>query len=93
MKKLTIAKIEDWIGYSKLPPFLKDGFVISVILHIFFLVLIMVSPYIRIHVNTMPMIKYDEPIIVDLDNVVIDKKTNIISAEKQAPIKVEKKIE
>ncbi|MBP3615637.1 MAG: cell envelope integrity protein TolA [Alphaproteobacteria bacterium] len=62
------------LGIGLIPPFLKDGLVISFILHIFFLVLIMVSPYIRIH-SFIPKVKYDEPIIVDLDNLVIGKET------------------
>lgn len=57
-----------------IPPLLMDGLIISFIVHIFILVLIMISPY--VHINSfVPKLKYDEPIIIDLENVVIGKKT------------------
>ncbi|MBR1544940.1 MAG: cell envelope integrity protein TolA [Alphaproteobacteria bacterium] len=73
MKKAKV-NFYDIFGINYIPPFLKDGIVISVILHIFFLILIMVSPYIRVH-SFIPRVKYDEPIIVDLENVIIGKET------------------
>ncbi|MGN0929906.1 MAG: cell envelope integrity protein TolA [Alphaproteobacteria bacterium] len=57
-----------------IPPLLMDGLVISFIVHIFILVLIMISPHIHIK-SSIPKLKYDEPIIIDLENVVIGKKT------------------
>lgn len=77
------------LGINNIPVFLKDGFTISIILHIFFLILIMVSPYIRIH-SFIPQIKYDEPIIVDLENLVIGKETVLPPAPS---VKEEKKNE
>ena len=92
MRRVELKKINfaEFIGLDKIPPFLRDGFVISVILHIFFLILIMVSPYIRVH-SFIPQARYDEPIIVDLDNLVIGKETVLPPApskkmvEKQKP--------
>ena len=75
MKKLDIQiNFIDILGINKIPPFLKDGLIISFILHIFFLILIMVSPYIRIH-SFIPQVKYDEPIIVNLDDLVVGNET------------------
>ena len=70
------------------PPFLKDGLLISAVLHAFVLVIIMVSPYIRI-TTFSPQIKYDEPIIVNLDDVVVAKQTVLppAPAAKAAPAK------
>lgn len=73
MKKIKL-NFADFIAIKEIPQFLKDGIIISVILHIFFLILIMVGPYIHIH-SFIPQVKYDEPIIVDLDNLVIGKET------------------
>ncbi len=73
MKKIKV-NLYEILGINLIPPFLKDGIVISFILHIFFLILIMVSPYIRVH-SFIPKIKYDEPIIVDLENLIIGKET------------------
>ncbi|MDR1476512.1 MAG: hypothetical protein LBI17_00065 [Rickettsiales bacterium] len=66
------------------PPFLKDGLLISAVLHLFVLVIIMVSPY--IHIATFsPRIKYDEPIIVNLDDVIIAKETVLPPAPSPKP--------
>ena len=73
MKKIKL-NLGDFIAIKEISPFLKDGIIISVILHMFFLILIMVSPYIRIH-SFIPQVKYDEPIIVDLDNLIVGKET------------------
>ena len=91
MKRVK-ANLYDFFGINLIPPFLKDGIVISFILHVFFLVLIMVSPYIRVH-SFIPMIKYDEPIIVDLDNLIVGKETILPPAPplKQEVKKVEEK--
>ncbi len=89
MKRIRINFYEV-LGFSLIPPFLRDGFVISIILHLFFIMLIMVSPYIRIH-SFIPRVKYDEPIIVDLENLIIGKET-ILPPSAPAPQKqVEKK--
>ncbi len=73
MKKIKV-NLYEILGIDLMPPFLKDGIVISLILHIFFLILIMVSPYIKIH-SFIPKVKYDEPIIVDLENLIIGNET------------------
>lgn len=57
-----------------IPPLLMDGLVISFIVHIFVLILILISPYVHIK-SFVPKLKYDEPIIIDLENVVIGKQT------------------
>ena len=82
-------------GISLISPFLRDGFVISIILHLFFIMLIMVSPYIRVH-SFIPRVKYDEPIIVDLESLVIGKETVLppsAPAPKKQAEKAEKKLE
>ncbi len=76
MKRIVFNKfnLKDFLGIDKIPVFLKDGFMLSIVVHIFILILIMVLPFIQ----TNPFkdeIKYDEPIIVDLENLVIAKKT------------------
>ena len=71
MKRINLYET---LGINLIPPFLKDGIVISLILHVFFLILIMVSPYIRVH-SFIPKVKYDEPIIVDLENLIIGNET------------------
>ena len=91
MKRIKV-NFYDFLGITLIPPFLKDGIVISFILHIFFLILIMVSPYIKIH-SFIPKIKYDEPIIVDLDNLVIGKETILPPATPATPKIEEKKQE
>ena len=91
MKRIKV-NFYDFLGITLIPPFLKDGIVISFILHIFFLILIMVSPYIKIH-SFIPKIKYDEPIIVDLDNLVIGKETILPPAPPAKPKIEEKKQE
>ena len=71
MKRINLYET---LGINLMPPFLKDGIIISLILHVFFLILIMVSPYIRVH-SFIPKVKYDEPIIVDLENLIIGNET------------------
>ncbi len=83
----------EWI-----PPLLVDGLIISFIVHIFVLVLIMISPYVHIKAF-VPKIKYDEPLIIDLADVEIKKQTILPPAPalkqknevKQETPKVEKK--
>ena len=75
-----------------IPPLLVDGLIISFIVHVFVLVLIMISPYVHIKAF-VPKIKYDEPIIIDLENVEVKKQTVLppAPATKTQPKQVEKK--
>ena len=59
---------------NSIPPLLKDGLIISVIIHIFILTLIMITPHIQLNVF-LPKHGENEPIIIDLDNVIVSKKT------------------
>ena len=72
-----------------LPPLLKDGLIISLIVHIFLLVLIMISPH--VHVNLfVPKVRYEEPILIDLEDVIVAKET-VLPPVPAKPI--EKKVE
>lgn len=82
-KHFSFIKFDNALQY--IPPLLMDGLIISFIIHIFILVLIMISPHVHI-TSFVPKIKYDEPIIVDLENVVIGKET----ALPPAPSKIKK---
>lgn len=59
---------------NSIPPLLKDGLIISVIIHIFILTLIMITPHIQLNIF-LPKHGENEPIIIDLDNVIVSKKT------------------
>lgn len=62
-------------AFKLIPPLLRDGLIISIIVHTFFLIIIMVSPHISFSKKVLHSFNYDEPIIVDLDSVIISKET------------------
>ena len=74
-------------AFNFIPPLLKDGLLISFIAHIFFLILIMVSPHINFSKKIISSFEYDEPIIVDLDNVIVAKETILPPPPKKDEVK------
>jgi hypothetical protein len=69
---------------SRFPPFLKDGALISFIVHSFIIVLMIASPYVRI-TSFSPRAVYNEPIIVDLSEVSIANETVLPPLPAAAP--------